>query len=79
MWKDKYNTPRLEFKPSIYFNFCYMTFQWTQGQSDIEWEFYLWVTKYNDNDLQKGIETWPWKRVKSTDEIRDEKLKSLGI
>lgn len=59
IWKDKWDIPRIEITPTIRFQWFYWDFVFTQG-SDKEWEFYIWCTKYCNNDVQKAVDTWPW-------------------
>lgn len=59
LWKDKYNTPRIERNPN--YVFCWLFWQFTLEQgSDEEWEQYLWITKYSNNDINLAKETWGW-------------------
>jgi len=59
LWKDKYNTPRTEREPHFTFWWGYWTFEFKQGD-DQEWEQYLWITKYCENNFEKAKETWGW-------------------
>jgi len=66
-WKHKYDTPRFEWSPAFYiffFNlqlFIFLNVHDSKGYiSDNYWEQILWFSKYNDYDLDKSINTWPW-------------------
>lgn len=59
LWKDKYNSPRIELLPKYIFRWLWFEIEIVQG-NDQDFEWYLWVTKYSDNDINKAIETWPW-------------------
>ena len=67
LWKDKYNTPRIEFLPKYNLMFGYWCITLIQG-NDQEWEQYIWITEYNNNDYQKAKDSWSWidKNNKST-------------
>jgi hypothetical protein len=77
MWKDKYDTPRHESDPIIWIRIFNYDFIWTWDLyphlketklyvSDW-WEQVLWYVYYNDCDLEKAKEKWPWADFK-TDE-----------
>ena len=61
LWKDKFGTPRIELVP-------YLSIDWLgynliiERGSDESWSWWLWVVEYNDNDIEKAKETWPWYR-----------------
>jgi len=65
-WKDKFNTPRLEWGPRK----CFYFFKWqicvfyqtpkTSRNEDNYWEMYLWWKYYSNEDLTKAKETWGW-------------------
>jgi len=70
-WKDKYNTPRVEILPQLLISWLWFQIDIIRG-TDEDWEWWLWVMKYNDGDIEKAIETWGWgtrvngKFIKST-------------
>ena len=59
MWKDKFETPRLEYEPQFRIEWLMWGFEGTQGD-DQYWEQWLWIHKYHDGDINKAEETWPW-------------------
>lgn len=61
LWKDKFETPRIELIPRYMLTWLWFTIEIVQGDDD-DWEWYLWVMEYSNNDLQKAIKTYPWKR-----------------
>lgn len=67
-WKDKFNSPRLEWTPFKQFWF----FKWqlhvgykTTGNDDQLYEQILWWYYYCDKDIKKAEETWPWQDVET--------------
>ena len=58
-WKDKFETPRVETIPQYLLSWLWLQIDFIQG-NDEDWEWYLWVTKYCDSDIQKAIDTFPW-------------------
>ena len=63
-WKDKYETPRVEWMPSfqIYF-FNWQFCRWYVSpvkDEDHYWEQVLWYLKYSDKDIVKARDTWGW-------------------
>lgn len=64
LWKDKFNTPRAEIIPQLLTSWLWFQVDIIRG-SDDDWEWWLWVTKYCDNDIEKAIRTWPWKKWKN--------------
>lgn len=61
-WKDKFGCPRVDSVPGYYFCIGFWQINLVQGD-DNDWEFYFWINKFNDGDLQAAIETWPYKRI----------------
>lgn len=59
LWKDKYDTPRVEILPQLLASWLCFQLDIIRGTDD-DWEWWLWVMKYNDGDIDKAIETWPW-------------------
>lgn len=59
LWKDKYDTPRVELNPFVRFEWLGVGILFQQG-TDQEWEQWLWVHKYNNGDEQQAVSTWPW-------------------
>jgi hypothetical protein len=67
-WKDKFNSPRLEWSPC----FILYLFKWqfcifwsapdsVDNRSDDEYyEMILWYLYYADSDIVKAEQTWPW-------------------
>lgn len=72
-WKDKWESPRLEWPPAFYIFFFKWQFciWWANPCGDIDnyWEQILWFMKYSDKDIVKAEKTWPW-----TNALNDEKL-----
>jgi len=67
-WKDKYETPRFEWPPAIYFYFFYWQLiiffgSPIKNKDDEYYEHILWYLNYSDKDLQKTIKTWPWQNA----------------
>ncbi len=60
LWKDKYNSPRVEFLPRIEIQWLWFELNGT-CESDQYWEQWLWVYKYHNGDLKKAKEEWPWR------------------
>jgi hypothetical protein len=58
-WKDKFETPRCESPPRFDFQWLGFGIYGWQGDDDW-WEQWLWIYKYNDGDIEKAKETWPW-------------------
>mgnify|MGYP001560582588 CR=1 FL=1 len=59
LWKDKFDTPRVERIPCFYIAWLIFQLSIEQGH-DCEWEWYLWVTKYSADDENMAKATWPW-------------------
>lgn len=64
-WKDKFNSPRYEWPPSVHFwGFGkQLSIYWTAPEIvtvDDYWEQVLWYLKYADEDIAKAQETWGW-------------------
>lgn len=69
-WKDKWNTPRIECYPVIYVRLFGLAFSifWKLPPHldrhwldlDNYWEQALWYLYYNDKDVIKARDTWPW-------------------
>jgi len=71
LWKDKFNSPRVEMEPKYLFSWLWFQIDFVQG-NDSDWEWYLWVTKYSDNNIEQAIETFPWGRnTKDGSFVRD--------
>ena len=60
-WKDKFESPRVETVPQYRLSWLWFRINVIQGNDD-DWEWYLWVTEYSDNDIQRAIDTFPWSR-----------------
>jgi len=59
IWKDKYNTPRVEILP--YISLAWLNFWiYIRKGSEVDWEWYLWVKHYNSEDLEQAKNTYPW-------------------
>ena len=67
LWKDKYDTPRVELMPFIEIEWLWFVFRIQRG-CDQSWEQWLWVHKYCDGDAVKGKSTWPWQHGFGSDE-----------
>lgn len=59
LWKDKFETPRCERCPNFTFEWLWFGFH-GECESDEYWEQYLWIYKYNNGDVDKARESWPW-------------------
>lgn len=59
LWKDKYNSPRVEILPKLLLSFLWFQLDIIRG-NDNDWEWWLWVTKYSDNDIEKAKASFPW-------------------
>ena len=59
LWKDKYNTPRVEIVPHISFKWLGIDIYIHKGTSEY-WERYLWIHDYNEGDEIRAIELYPW-------------------
>lgn len=80
-WKDKYNTPRMEWVPGFYLYF----FKWqfcifwnspkcnTERTSDLYWEMVLWWLEYSDKDILRAEKTWSWIDSKTNKSTWEEK------
>lgn len=64
-WKDKYDSPRVEFIPSLTIYFFFLQFcifyNSPDGNNDIYYEMILWYLYYSDKNIQKAKNTWGWK------------------
>lgn len=60
LWKDKYDTPRVELEPFIRFEWLWFVIRIQQGD-DQSWEQWLWVHKYCDGDIEQAKSNWPWR------------------
>lgn len=58
-WKDKFGTPRVEILPKYLFSWLWFQLDIIQ-RNDRDFEWFLWVTKFCNNDIDKAIENWPW-------------------
>ena len=63
LWKDKFNTPRVEILPHLIFNWLWFDITIHKGTDD-EWEWWLWLHKYNKGNLREALSSWPWKTIK---------------
>ena len=70
LWKDKFNTPRIELIPRFEFSWLGINFYGYQGD-DNEWEWWVWLHKYNSGDLSVALSSWPWKPVTEEDMMKD--------
>lgn len=67
-YKDKFNSPRLEwtpFKQIWFFKWQLHTGYKTTGNDDHLYEQILWWYYYCDKDLNKAVNTWPWREIGS--------------
>lgn len=62
LWKDKFNSPRVEIIPKYLFSWLWFQLDIIQG-NDEDWEWYLWVEKYSNGYIDKAIETFPWMKM----------------
>ena len=68
LWKDKYDSPRLEYEPQIsivFFKYLqlYIRFVSPIPKDPIDDDYYeqmIWFLNYSDGDIKKAKETWPW-------------------
>ncbi len=70
-WKDKYGSPRFEWRPAFYiffFNWQFCIF-WNSpdgfDDNDLYWEMILWWREYSDKDLLRAEKTWGWQDSKT--------------
>lgn len=90
-WKDKFRTPRFEYCPQFTISFFgkwiiswYWTYpEWLNEKYPNEkfskegyWEQMLWTYFYSDGDLEKSIDTWPWRGMDGKTTWNDKYLKS---
>lgn len=62
-WKEKYDTPRLEWQPSkqlYFFKWQICLFYKAPSEEDNYWEMFLWWRYFADKDLKKAESTWGW-------------------
>lgn len=64
-WKDKFNTPRLEWCPALYIYFFHWQFciWWDYPNSDNYWEMYIWWKYYCNKDLKEAEDSWVWRNA----------------
>ena len=67
-WKDKYNTPRVEWYPFFQINFFNLQFciWWiykNESDTDNYYEQILWWKFYSNKNIDKAKKTWTWKEV----------------
>ena len=62
IWKEKYEFPTIEYIPEFGIKFLKWEIGIQKGTTK-EWEFLIWLTKFCNNDLQKALEKWPWKKL----------------
>ena len=67
-WKDKWESPRVEWSPAfiIYFFKWKFAINWVAPESkycDLYYEMILWYLFYSDKDIIKAEKTWPWLKV----------------
>ena len=70
LWKDKYDTPRVEILPQFLISWLWFQVDIIRG-NDADWEWWLWVTKYCDNNIDKAIETWGWGQTIDGEFVKD--------
>lgn len=59
LWKEKWETPRIEILPKYLFSWLWFQIDIIQG-TDTDWEWWLWVTKYSNNNEELAKSTYPW-------------------
>lgn len=64
LWKEKYETPRIQLVPHINIEWLWFSLDCQKGNDD-EWEWWLWLHKYNNGNLREALSSWPWKSIKS--------------
>lgn len=62
LWKDKWNSPRVEILPHLQLTILNFVFTWYFGDDEY-WEKRIWLKKYCKGDKVKAEMTWPWKKV----------------
>jgi len=68
LWKDKFGTPRVEILPHLIFNWLWLDLYVSKGGED-EWEWWLWLHKYNKGNLREALSSWPWRTIHSEEEF----------
>jgi hypothetical protein len=86
-WKDKFNSPRVEWPPAFYIFFFNWQFviHWgsPDGNNDQYYEQILWWLKYSNKDIVKAKESWCWvdsdtkKSTWNDNYLTDESLKLI--
>lgn len=59
LWKEKYDTPRVELVPRLLIMWLKFEFIIYKG-TDCWWERWLWLHKFCDSNIEKAKNTWPW-------------------
>ena len=63
-WKDKFDSPRFEYPPSISITLLGLQLviakQAPIKDEDLYWEQVVWTLSYNDGDTHKAELTWGW-------------------
>jgi hypothetical protein len=78
-WKDKYETPRFEYSPSIilyFFKWQFCIFYTAPIENmDSYWEMILWYLHYADKNIEKAEKTWPWRNFDTKESTWDNSIK----
>ena len=59
LWKDKFESPRVEMDPKLLISFLWFQLDIIRGNDD-DWEWWLWVMKYNGGNENWARKSWPW-------------------
>ena len=73
MWKDKFDCPRLEYPPTIRFEWLWFGFLINKG-CDQYWEQWLWINYWHNGDYNQAKESWPWTDYDTKLSTWDDKL-----
>lgn len=63
LWKEKYETPRIELIPHFEIIWLWWSFNISIG-TEPEWEWWIWLHKFNSGNLREALSNWPWKSFK---------------
>jgi len=69
IWSDKHDFPKVEASPYWSISFGFRTILINYG-FDFEWEWYLWVTKYNDNNFEEAKKSYPWFEGETMEQLK---------
>lgn len=69
IWSEKNEFPRVDLSPYWSISLGFKTILINHG-FDFEWEWYLWVTKYNNGDIENAKKTYPWFDGKTMEQLK---------